>query len=204
MTLFLSCLLTLVIYLKYNKLLLKQLSFAVTAYFMYVFGQSKTILTELSEWIHVYGLGKGFNIAFASRLKRVLLWEGNNTSLEYKLFPFRLDYFFFVLFVLRFYGPVNPRESCRARSVYLVTRLLGGLSPLSGSPVLCTFFCSFNIAFASRLKRVLLWEGNDTTLEYKLFPFRFHSFSLGVCVQENKQGSHVSCIKAVYQVYSVS
>ena len=32
-----------------------------------------------------------------------------------------------VLFVLRFYGPVNPMGSCRARSVYLTTRL-----PLSG------------------------------------------------------------------------
>ena len=34
-------------------------------------------------------------------------------------------------FVLRFYGPVNPMESCRARSVYLTTLLLGRLSPLS-------------------------------------------------------------------------
>ena len=37
-----------------------------------------------------------------------------------------------VLFVLRFYGPVNPVGSCRARSVYLTTRLLGRFSPLSG------------------------------------------------------------------------
>ena len=37
-----------------------------------------------------------------------------------------------ILFVLRFYGPVNPVGSCRARSVYLTTRLLGRLSPLSG------------------------------------------------------------------------
>ena len=44
------------------------------------------------------------------------------------------------LFVLRFYGPVNPMGSCRARSVYLTTHLLGRLSPLSGLPVLCTFF----------------------------------------------------------------
>ena len=36
------------------------------------------------------------------------------------------------LFVLRFYSPVNPMGSCRARSVYLTTRLLGRLSPLSG------------------------------------------------------------------------
>ena len=33
-----------------------------------------------------------------------------------------------ILFVLRFYGPVNPIGSCRARSVYLTTRLLGRLS----------------------------------------------------------------------------
>ena len=38
--------------------------------------------------------------------------------------------FFFC--VLRFYGPVNPMRSCRAWSVYLTTRLLGRLSPLSG------------------------------------------------------------------------
>ena len=37
-----------------------------------------------------------------------------------------------ILFVLRFYGPVNPMGSCRARSVYLTTRLLGRLSPQSG------------------------------------------------------------------------
>ena len=37
-----------------------------------------------------------------------------------------------VLFVLRFYGPVNPMESCRERSVCLTARLLGRLSPLSG------------------------------------------------------------------------
>ena len=35
-------------------------------------------------------------------------------------------------FVLGFYGPVNPMGSCLARSVYLTTRLLGRLSPLSG------------------------------------------------------------------------
>ena len=36
------------------------------------------------------------------------------------------------LFVLRFYGPVNPMGSCQARSVYLTTHLLGKLSPLCG------------------------------------------------------------------------
>ena len=41
------------------------------------------------------------------------------------------------LSVLRFYGPVNLKGSCR---VYLTTHLLGRLSPLSNWPVLCTFF----------------------------------------------------------------
>ena len=36
-----------------------------------------------------------------------------------------------VLFVLKFYGPVNPMGSCRARSVYLTTLLLGSLIPAS-------------------------------------------------------------------------
>ena len=44
----------------------------------------------------------------------------------------RVSVMYFDLFVLRFYGPVNPMGSCRARSVYLTTRLLGRLSPLSG------------------------------------------------------------------------
>ena len=35
-------------------------------------------------------------------------------------------------FELRFYGPVNPMLSCRARSVYLTISLLGRLCLLSG------------------------------------------------------------------------
>ena len=35
------------------------------------------------------------------------------------------------LFALRFYSLVNPLGSCRARSVYLTTLVLGRLSPLS-------------------------------------------------------------------------
>ena len=42
---------------------------------------------------------------------------------------------FISLFVLRFYGPVNPMGSCQARSVYLTTRLLGRLSA-----VMCPLF----------------------------------------------------------------
>ena len=51
-----------------------------------------------------------------------------HNSLMRKLFHIRCLF----VFVLRFYGPVNPMGSCRARSVYLTTRLLGRLSPLSG------------------------------------------------------------------------
>ena len=55
----------------------------------------------------------------------------------YSLDMFSISYpcwlvFIVCLFVLRFYGPVNSMGSCRARSVYLTTRLLGRLSPLSG------------------------------------------------------------------------
>ena len=37
-----------------------------------------------------------------------------------------------IVFVLRFYSPVNPMGSCRVRSNYLATLLLGRLSQLSG------------------------------------------------------------------------
>ena len=44
------------------------------------------------------------------------------------------------LFVLRFYGPVNPMGSYPVRSIYLTTRLLGRLSPLSSLPVFAHSF----------------------------------------------------------------
>ena len=45
---------------------------------------------------------------------------------------FGCDFWFTTsLFVLKFYGPVNPMGSCRAQSVYLTTRLLGRLSFLA-------------------------------------------------------------------------
>ena len=48
------------------------------------------------------------------------------------LFSWKKSYNWSCLFVLRFYGPVNPMGSCRAGSVYLTTCLLGRFSPLSG------------------------------------------------------------------------
>ena len=57
--------------------------------------------------------------------------EKKKTKMQIFLFNLKLWLKVFVcLFVLRFYGPVNPLGSCRARSVYLTTRLLGRLSPL--------------------------------------------------------------------------
>ena len=67
----------------------------------------------------------------------------HSINLSHCLFEYAYQFglvWYSFLFVLRFYGPVNPMGSCRARSVYLTTRLMGRLSPLSGKPVLCTFF----------------------------------------------------------------
>ena len=71
------------------------------------------------------------------------------------------------LFVLRFYGPVNPMGSCRARSVYLTTRLLGRLSPLSGKPVLCTFF-------RQKLTTALLESAKGENHHRKYFMINLH------------------------------
>ena len=54
--------------------------------------------------------------------------------------------------VLRFYGSVNPIESCRARSVYLTTLSLGRLSPLSGYNQYCAH--SFAIFWISGRERM--------------------------------------------------
>ena len=50
---------------------------------------------------------------------------------DYFLFPNLKKDIRVCLFVLRFYGPVNPMGSCWAWSVYLTTLLLSRLSPLS-------------------------------------------------------------------------
>ena len=55
-----------------------------------------------------------------------------NIALDKALFSTKKYLYFSCLFVLRFYGPVNLMGSCRGRPVYLTTRLLGRLSPLSG------------------------------------------------------------------------
>ena len=54
------------------------------------------------------------------------VWQGSDRPSKF------CGFLWVCLFVLRFYGPVNPMGSCRAQSVYLTTCLLGRLSPLSG------------------------------------------------------------------------
>ena len=82
-----------------------------------------------------------------------IYWGGNSLSAKvvtlyktdksFQVFAFTLNstmihlhmhfrIFYLYQSVLMFYGPVNPMGSCRARSVYLTTCLLGRLSPLSG------------------------------------------------------------------------
>ena len=82
-----------------------------------------------------YGFISGICLSlFGSHLS--FIWCIGKTVFVIVAFPGYLHIFSYVcfvpnLFVLRFYGPVNPMGSCRARSVYLTTRLLGRLSPLS-------------------------------------------------------------------------
>ena len=81
-----------------------------------VFAKSKESLQSLLNDIELYCGTWGLKIN--TRKTKVMIFEkGRHAS---------------CLFVLRFYGPVNPMGSCRARSVYLTTHLLGRLSPLSG------------------------------------------------------------------------
>ena len=60
------------------------------------------------------------------------LGPGDNEAVHNEVMSWTLPPAGFVrLFLLRFYSPVKPMGSCRARSVYLTTRLLGRLSLLS-------------------------------------------------------------------------
>ena len=64
---------------------------------------------------------------FLSRNKKISAFFGWHSALSVAM-HFHI-YLHVCLFVLRFYGLVNPMGSCRAWSVYLTTRLLGRLSP---------------------------------------------------------------------------
>ena len=75
-------------------------------------------------------LWKEANVSALFKNKGVRTDPSNYRPVSLTCIPCKLC--FVCLFVLRFYGPVNPMGSCRARSVYLTTRLLGRLSPLRG------------------------------------------------------------------------
>ena len=103
-------------------------------------------------WKGIYSMRK----EFLSLLSRFFFWWGwcaeRETGSNVKLFPSykmaktfamfaqKKKYFSFFFFALRFNNPVNQLGSCRVQSIYQTTLLLGRLSPLSGSPGLCTFF----------------------------------------------------------------
>ena len=63
---------------------------------------------------------------------------------------------------MRFYGPVNPMGSCWARSVYLTTRLLGRLSPLSS----CNQYCAHSFARNWQLPFFNQWKGENDRSKY--------------------------------------
>ena len=91
----------------------------------------------------------------------------NTHMYEGKILTFRLNFFWFdfvCLFALRFYGPVNPVESCRTRSVYLTTWLLGRLSPLS-----CwKQYCAHSFARNWQLPFLNQWKGENDRRKYFL------------------------------------
>ena len=60
--------------------------------------------------------------------------------------------------MLRFYGPVNPMGSCCAWSVYLTTRLLGRLSPLS-----VFFFFFFDLGFTALSRIFHLYRADHSS-----------------------------------------
>ena len=71
------------------------------------------------------------------------------------------------LFVLEFYGPVNPMGSCRARSVDLITLLLSRLNPLSGKTSIVHFF-------RQKLTTAPWISGRERTIVEKYFMINLH------------------------------
>ena len=90
--------------------------------------KSSTSCTQVLQYLHMDLVKNHIYLMIQRIISRVL-----NIVLDRYEKKSRLkNALFKCLSVLRFYGPVNPIGSCRARSVYLTTRLLGRLSPLSG------------------------------------------------------------------------
>ena len=65
------------------------------------------------------------------------------------------------LFVLRFYGPVNPMRSCRAQSVYLTTRSWTGLVLKAVNQ-----YCAHSFARNWQLPFLNQWKGENDCGKY--------------------------------------
>ena len=61
-----------------------------------------------------------------------------------------------ILFVLRFYCPVNILGSCQALSVYLTTLILGRLSPISVNQ-----YCAHSFNRNKQLPFLNQWKGEN-------------------------------------------
>ena len=131
----------------------------------------------------------------AKKIRHDISCDGNDFGNNSKEISSYFSQTIKTLFVLRFYGPVYPMGSCWARSVYLTTRFLGRLSPLSSSPVLCTFFrqtiktlkCPLLIFKFGRLKvkfsmpeikAVYLWNRHPEPSSPSTYQIRFHLLNL--------------------------
>ena len=80
------------------------------------------------------------------------LWDSIKPSIKCQKFLYDINAFK-LMFVLKFYGLVNPMESCWAQSVNVTTLLLGRLSPQRGKPILCTFFArNWQLSFLNQQK----------------------------------------------------
>ena len=99
------------------------------------------LVTVDETWVHYYepenkAQESSVGRAWVPEAKEVqdatICWQGDGHSIFGTQKALLCCFFFPKRSLLRFYGPVNPMGSCRARSVYLTTRLLGRLSPLSG------------------------------------------------------------------------
>ena len=110
----------LIIYITFCKILSTRISCVDLLCYRWI-DERKHIMTTSRQQISVFGL------SFVQiTLQTYVFW------LFFVILFARLLHLMICLFVLRFYGPVNPLGSCRARSVYLTTRLLDRLSPVNG------------------------------------------------------------------------
>ena len=86
------------------------------------------------------------------------------------------------LLMFRFYGPVNPMGSCRARSVYLIKHLLDRLSPLTVNQ-----YCAHSFTRNRQLPVLNQRKGESDRRKY--FMINLHERMLLNCCGMNPQPS---------------